>query len=515
MSKQLTYQLFELIKTLSKSEKRFFKLYAKRNLIRKQIIFIQLFDVIEKMDAYNEQKISKIFPQLNGSLLSNHKANLFEQLLISLRLLHHKSPVLRIKELISFADVLLEKGLYKQSLNQLNKAKQLAIVHHANILHLDILVFEKKIESRYITRSHQKRAAELINESNQLRLTIKNEGLWSDLALSMYDLYLKLGHIKNETDFKQISLFFNQNLPQENSTELSFYGGIYKLQSYVWFNYIIQNFSQCYKHSLNWIENFEKYPAMKLNDSVLYMKGLHNALSGLFYCDDANRFEKKLNTLASFIDQNQSSFNKNQSILAFLYLETAKLNLFFLKGEFTNGAFYTIDFEKRMKPFQSQIDVQRVLIFNYKIACLKFGSDDYKGSIKHLNFIINHPSLSLREDIQSFARILNLIAHYELGNDDLIEYQIKTTYKFLLKLEEMQKVQKVVFNFLKKSVHMNRNDLQPYFINLKNDLEKILEDKYERRPTLYLDIISWLESKISGNTVEHIIKTKKMKALKN
>ena len=45
--------------------------------------------------------------------------------------------------------------------------------------------------------------------------------------------------------------------------------------------------------------------------------------------------------------------------------------------------------------------------------------------------------------------------------------------------------------------------------NLKNDLEIILEDKYERRPTLYLDIISWLESKLTDNTVEEIIKTKR------
>ena len=45
---------------------------------------------------------------------------------------------------------------------------------------------------------------------------------------------------------------------------------------------------------------------------------------------------------------------------------------------------------------------------------------------------------------------------------------------------------------------------------LKNNLEKILEDKYERRPTLYLDIISWLESKLTDNTVEEIIKAKRV-----
>lgn len=509
MPNQLTYQLFELIKTLTKSEKRNFKLYAKRNLTDKQLTFIQLFDVIDKMETYDEKKIVKKFPHLKGSLLSNHKANLYEQLLTSLRLLHHKSPTIRIKELISFSNVLLQKGLYKQSLNQLNKAKQLSIIHHSNILHLEILALEKDIESRYITRSHQKRALELINESQQLRTVIKNEEIWSDLALNMYDHYLKFGHIKNENDFHQISTSFNNSLPEKSDSKLSFYSHIYMLQSYVWFNYITQDFISCYKYALKWVNYFEGFPKMKANDPVLYMKGLHNCLSALFYCTEANRFNKQLAVLEIFIQDYKSSFNENQSLLAFTYLETAKLNLFFLKGEFTKGANYTIEFEKRIAKYQSQIDIHRILIFNYKIACLKFGSDDYKGSIQHLNFIINHPSLSLREDIQSFARILNLIAHYELGNDDLIEYQIKTTYKFLLKLEEMQKVQKVVFNFLKKSVHMNRNELQPDFINLKNELDIILKDKYERRPTLYLDIISWLESKLSHHSVEEIIKKKR------
>lgn len=510
MPNQLTYQLFELIKTLSKSEKRYFKLYAKRNLIDKQLIFIQLFDVIDKMEVYNEKKISLKFPKLKGSLLSNHKANLYEQLLMSLRLLKHKKPLIRIKELISFADVLLQKGLYLQSLIQLNKAKQLATTYHADILHLEIITFEKLIETSYITRSHQERASELIEETNQIRKTIKEVELWSDLALKMYDYYLKFGHIKNKNDFNQIVSFFEENLPQNKDKNLSFHGEVYKLQSYVWFNYTIQEFVQCYKFSLNWIAAFDRSPAMKINESDLYMKGLHNCLSALFYCDEAQRFENKLHVLENYIANNQTSFNRNQSILAFIYLETAKLNLFFLRGEFTEGAKYTIDFEKKLLEHQDQIDVHRILIFHYKIACLKFGMDDYKGAIKHLNFIINHPSLSLREDIQCFARILNLIAHYDLGNDELIDYQVKTTYKFLLKLKDMQKVQQAVFKFLRKSGAIDRKQLIPYFIALKEELEVILEDKYERRPTLYLDIISWLESKINNCSVEEIIKKKKL-----
>ena len=78
------------------------------------------------------------------------------------------------------------------------------------------------------------------------------------------------------------------------------------------------------------------------------------------------------------------------------------------------------------------------------------------------------------------------------------------------KLKDYQKVQSTIFNFLKKSVYMDRKQLIPDFVSLRDELMVILEDKYERRPTLYLDVISWLESKIEGKPVVEIIRLKKV-----
>jgi hypothetical protein len=505
LSNQLSYQVFELIKSLSKAEKRHFKIYTKRNKPEKSIFFVQLFDLIDKMNTYDETKISKMFPQIKGNLLSNYKAHLYEQILISLRLLHHKEIDVRIKELISFADILHKKGLYKQSLLQLLKAKQLAEKNNNNILKLEIVENEKLIESRYITRSDENRAHDLVSQSNKIVKIMANENEWSNLALKLYDYYLKFGHIKNKSESIVIHSFFKKNLPKE--TVDSFFAKIYKSQCYAWYNYIIQNFVTCYKHSKEWVSLFDE---KKQNlEPELYMKGLHNCLSSLFYCNDKVRFKKNQELLAQYIKVNQDNFNENQKLLAFIYYETAVLNMFFLEGKFNQGTEYCTVLSKKISPFENQLDLHRIFMFHYKMACLKFGADNYKGSIQHLNFIINHPNYHLREDIQCFARILNLIAHYELGNDELIEYQIKSTYRFLLKLKDMQKVQMAVLNFLRATVYIEKQNVITHFKSLKKELECILEDKYELRPTLYLDIISWLESRISGKKVEEIIYQKK------
>ena len=60
--------------------------------------------------------------------LSNLKAHLYKQILVSLRL----NPTLQnmriqIREQIDFATILYQKGLYKQSLKLLEKAKAMAL----------------------------------------------------------------------------------------------------------------------------------------------------------------------------------------------------------------------------------------------------------------------------------------------------------------------------------------------------------------------------------------------------
>ncbi len=504
MSKQLSYQLFNLIKRLTKSEKRHFKIYASRNISEKEPLTIQLFDVLDRQKQYDERKITRAFPKLKPNTLSNQKAHLYELLLGSLRLLHHNDPKIRIKELISYADVLHIKGLYRQSLGQLHKAKQLAEEHQVDILRLEIIELEKQIESRYVTRSHSRRAEELIEESKRLRGKFYFQGSWSDLALSLYDYYLKFGHTKNEHEYIKIHSYFHENMPEESESEV-----IHAYQCYVWFYYITQDFVQCYRYTKKWCGFYERNQTLMRNEPEMYMRGLHNALAALFYCDDSERFNEGLKKLNEFILANHEGFNENQLTLAFIYSETAKLNQFFIEGRFSDGAKYCKDFEGRIKENEGKLDIHRVMVFHYKMASLKFGSADFHGAVRHLNFIINHPNLALKEDIQCFARILNLIAHYELGNDDLIDFQIKSTYRFLLKLKDYQKVQSAIFGFLKKSVYMDRKRLIPNFKSLREELIEILEDPYERRPTLYLDIISWLESKIQNRPVEEIVREKK------
>ena len=145
-------QLFNLIRSLSKAEKRTFKLYTKRLNKDSDPKFIQLFDILDKQKTYQEDLIYKRFHQLSKVQLSNLKRHLYTQILISLRLIHiNKNIDIQIREQIDFARILYGKGLYLQSLKLLDRIKTIAETSHQDFLLIEIFEFQKLIESRHIT----------------------------------------------------------------------------------------------------------------------------------------------------------------------------------------------------------------------------------------------------------------------------------------------------------------------------------------------------------------------------
>ncbi|MEO1382062.1 MAG: hypothetical protein AAFV78_02365, partial [Bacteroidota bacterium] len=59
MSSRKKEEVFQLVKSLEKGEKRNFKLFVKRNSANSDLKIIQLFDILDKMNVYNEGVLLK------------------------------------------------------------------------------------------------------------------------------------------------------------------------------------------------------------------------------------------------------------------------------------------------------------------------------------------------------------------------------------------------------------------------------------------------------------------------
>ena len=510
MASTTTDHLFRLIKSMTKAEKRSFKLYVNRSGgAGDSALFVQLFDVLDKQTEYDEEGIFQKIPELKRSQLSNMKRHLYKQILTSLRLLHiSKNIDIEIREEIDFARVLYNKGHFQQSLKLLDRIKAIARETHQDLLHLEIVEFEKMIESRHITRAIESRADQLTAESEKRHNVVSNVTRLSNLALKMFSFYVKTGHVKNESESMFITEFFKSNLPELQYDELTFFEKIYYCQSYVWYYYILQNFPMHFRYTQRWVDLFDEYPNMKLKDPELYLRGLNSLLTALFYIGQHEKFGQVLKQMELFIARTADEFDTNLEVQAFTFLYTAKINKHYLEGTFSEGLFLVPELVEKLERYDDFLDPQRTLVFYYKIACLYFGSGDNGKAIDYLNDIINFRAGALVSDIQCYARILHLIAHFELGNYSLLEYLVKSVYRFLSKIEDLNMVQREILTFLRKEIRTDPKDMRRAFIQLKSKLEKLQNHPNERRSFLYLDIISWLESKIAGKTVQDVIREK-------
>ncbi|MBX2840434.1 MAG: hypothetical protein KTR26_01585, partial [Flammeovirgaceae bacterium] len=85
MAKGKSDSLFKLIKSLKKSEKRYFKLFVTQIESGKGKKFIRLFDLIDRQSEFDEDKIIAKDSIIKADQLSNLKAHLYKRILQSLR----------------------------------------------------------------------------------------------------------------------------------------------------------------------------------------------------------------------------------------------------------------------------------------------------------------------------------------------------------------------------------------------------------------------------------------------
>lgn len=498
--------LFQLVKSLGKAEKRNFKLFVGRNSASGDLKIAQLFDLLDKMPDYDETTLLRKGSSLKKEQLPNLKANLYKQILASLRVMREEVNVEnQLHEQLEYARILYDKGLYQQSLRMLERTRELAKHYHQNSFWLQALVFEKKIESLHITRSMRHRAEEIALEVRLLNERLAMVGRLSNLALQLYSWYIHYGHARDEKEAEAIREFFNAQLPVAARQSEGFFEKLYLYQSYCWYAFISQDFLMHYRYARKWADLFETYPQMLRIEAPYYVKAMHNLLLAHFMLRNHKGFVADLAKFETFAASDDGTFNENIRAQTVIYVYIAKLNGYFLAGDFAGGIAIVPELEKMLDTYSLQTDRHRELVFYYKIACLYFGNGDFKNTIDYLHRII-HWKVDLRNDLQCYARLLHLISHYELGNYSILEHLIKSVYRFMAKMEHLSVVEEEIFRFIRKSFGLTNNtQIKAALSALLERLRRYEKSPYEGRSFMYLDVIGWLESKVSGQHLNEVI----------
>lgn len=502
--------LFGLIQSLTKAEKRNFKLYIRRLQKEGEVKFFQLFAILEKSEDYDEALLRKQLKIRTPHQLSNLKRNLYQHILTSLRLIRIKQDLdIQIRELINFAQILYGKGLYLQALSILDKAKTRARDHHQDLLHLEIVQFEKRIESRHITRSTTKRMSGLIKEASERSEVNANIVEWSNLKLELQRWFINHGHVRNKKEREKFANDYKYCFSSVDISAITFFEKIHYYQARYWLHYLLLDMVKCRQVANEWVVLYSQAPKEIDEDVDSYLHALHSLMIASYYLMDQPTFTATREQLEKFVQQRNKSLNENSRILAFLYTELAKLNQCFISGDFRTGLLLLPKLDSGIKKFKPLLDPHKVHLFYYKIACIHLANGQPDLCVHYLQLIINS-SAHLRDDIIIYSRLLLFMAHFEMNNTEVLEYILASAGRLIQKSKEKNRMQKACLRHFKKLSTAGPFDQEEKLLDFERELEPLEDDIFLRRAFLYLNVPLWVRSQLSKQTMAEL-SSKKMK----
>lgn len=503
-------ELFQLIKSLTKSEKRYFKLSSSLQSGEKN--YMKLFDAIEAQDEYDEEQIKKLF---KGETFIKHlpseKNHLYSLILKSLRGFYaDKSAAAILQEQIRNIELLFNKALYKECGKIIRKAKKMAYNYEKYYFLLDLIDWEKiLIEEEYLRGKFDQDLNKLVEEESECLEKLRNLAEYQILYSKINYAFRRGGYARNEEEQKIVSDIANYHLIKGKNTALSTKAATacYYIKGLC--ASTERNLDESYINFMKVVKIMEDNPMIMRELPKRYVKALNNVM---FAHMDYRHWDKCF----AMIDKLKGLAKKPgfESIDVQLKIFTSSHNGELLacigKGDFKKAIDKVIPaIEQELPLYEGKINNEEEMLFYYNISTAYLGGGDYKNALRYINLVLNYSESGLREDVYTFARLVNLIIHYELGNYDLLDYTVKSTRRFVTKSQKNYQFETVFLKDFKKLLKTrNVGASKELFIDFKEQLEKVLEDPFEQAANVYFDFISWVDSKIENKSFEEIVKAK-------
>lgn len=299
--------------------------------------------------------------------------------------------------------------------------------------------------------------------------------------------------IKNQlTKLVDTPLLADDTAPQSHQAKI-LYHRIFSLYAYAKGDYV-----KFHKHSSIVLTLMESKPFLLKEDVSEYISAISNhAVS----CRRISNYEEWVQTLDKFLEINPNTHDDKLKIHRQYY--QGMFSWCILTGSFEKGEIALEKHLELVQEYDQALFARSSFYFQY--FQIYFGNGNYDKALDYLNKWLNLPKSLERQDLQTLARILNLIIHYEMGNTLLLESLLRSTYRYLKKADHLRPIERKILSFIKNSTRVyDQKEMQAYYVSLQKDLDN-LSDSGKVGP---FDLASWLESKINKKPFAQIVQEK-------
>ncbi len=417
--------LHQLIRSMSMSEKRHFKIHSARHTIGQGNNYALLFDAIAKQEIYDESALKK---QFHGETFIRHlpsgKNYLYHHVIDSLNIFHRdKTFFSRYAQLITTIEILFNRGLFSQCKKVIRKAKTEAYRVERFSMLLLILRWETLL---YIKDEDDRNLNKSIAEELRLLEVIRVQSTLMQIAFNI-QIRVDKGNVP-ATYFRSMEKLLKQSLPSTPQWD-SFWAKYY-YHSAMGLLYSIRDMHeeryQCYKDIQ---ELMTGAPQFIRDLPGVYHLNINNLVNVMFLLGKYGEAELLIARQRLFPEVYAI---KRPALSRIVFLQTyeSELYLYYKTGRYADGAATAKKIEHEVRKIELSFSPLLFDLF-FMLAITELMEKNYKAATRWLNRLLNaEREASFRKELQVNARLLYLVVLFE-SHDVLFDNRLAAAKRFI------------------------------------------------------------------------------------
>lgn len=482
-------ELHALILSLSKSEKRYFKLFCTREASGQN--YLKLFEAMEKQAVYDEQVIKERFKKEKFIRQLHVTKNYLRKLILkSLRNFHARlSGDAELKDILRNIEILYTKELFQHCETELKRAAAVAEKYELITGMVEIASWERKVEQairpyHYAAFSQalskQKKAVDILKNNNEYwRLAVKTSSEAQKSPWKAVEANPLLESPRHALSLEAKVLYYNTTYLRRLQKGEGEQAGqaLYEL-----------------------IELFERRPQWIAAAPGMYVSSINNLVSYL-------TFQKKHQEALLLIQKAKRRYEgwsvaSENKILLKLIVRTYNIELELYRDTraFTERSTFIESTEAFVQTHRYKMPKEYLVSFWFQLASIHFMRRDFNRSLHWINQLLNARFKKIGIHLQVQARMLNLMVHLEQQNLFVLRYYVDSARRYLKKVKDVQPFEKVLLRFFSKIGKLPLSEYKSAFRVLQQRLFPPNEPAMIPDETLgYIDYREWIDLKLKGS----------------
>ena len=503
--------LFILIKSLSRHEKRYFKIFAGRHVVGEINSYVLLFEAINVQHTYDEAALLKKFSgQGFVSHISRAKNQLYNLVLKSLESFHYqKSMEMKIRSGLNQIEILYKRNLVDQSQKILKRIKKLAQKFESYDYLPQISRWELVLSKAITPKNFSAEIERIYEEGFSYLRAVETE----NEIMRQHDRYfaLKMIHgdklgVKARARIEQIMQHSLLSDEQQKVTFRSTLGFHFTWAYYHQFNQEREKYIEEYRRM---VEYWESHPIQIKESPGEYFKALFLYVSA----HDSTEYPEVERIKLRDISQTPGLHNSESARMFEMYSNMELiycLNTF----QFKKALNMIPEMEIGLKKYDGNISETNKVIIYYNITLCFYVMEEFKNCLPWVNAILDMESSDKAVDYHRITRIMYLAVQYELGNfqgkggDDFFAASYRATVRFFKKTREQNDLEKLTLKAIRSLARAFtvREKIQAF--KKFADSLNAPENQNIQTQTGYLEILCWAESRARNITIKEIFQSK-------